>query len=158
MAHLVAFPTLVDHPSQIGRPLESWHVTPSFPQAQSWAINPSRHFRPPGCTMLHLRLSYCLMRPSLLEQDLGAPRLYLGAASACLRSIGRGEARGVEHPSSRSPARSARATARLLVWGNGYVANRNVRRDAESLDVGDTGREFVGASECIKRPDHAGHA
>jgi hypothetical protein len=49
-------------------------------------------------------------------------------------------------------------TARLLVWGNGYVANRNVRRDAESLDVGDTGRESVGASECIKRSDYAGHA
>jgi hypothetical protein len=44
-------------------------------------------------------------------------------------------------------------TARLLVWGNGYVANRNVRRDAESLDVGDTGRESVGASECITHVD-----
>lgn len=33
--------------------------------------NPSRGTRPPGCTMLHLVLSYLHIRPSLLELETG---------------------------------------------------------------------------------------
>ena len=97
--------------------------------------------------MLHLRLSYLRIRPSLLEQEMGEPRLSHEAARVSMRTGGVGEAK--EYDTFIAGPSSERAnTARLLVWGNGYVATWPWRRHAESGMLGGTGSESVGASEC----------